>query len=684
MTRFLLMCPAAVLLTLSPESAVALRVSRCDGEGCGLLSLIGRRSALQEWQTCAAELSKKDIVPLLEKLGTAHRDFAGAAGSEVLVVQGFNQRVKTRYALKNFFFPSEEKKKGYNEALEHERVRDWMKRECDTVTPTAYASEQRKHAIAHADDWRSQRFFEGDFLPPVDEQKNFDRARDSRRDDFDTSSPVVRKNAGFLPLFDFHLYRSLVCSNTSGTPLDQIFAKEDVDNTDSSSESAASHKQIALEGVVRTSDAGLVFTQEYANDYHNVFQKLGYESNGNSGTRVYWKTGTLSCDDAKAEIEKQVFSEKGAMETAIWNAKKAKVDFVQCSFVNETDTSKKQFLAVSYHGASDTAADVAELTPVGVPQLGTDQLDLLRKLLNKIESQDLYSSIIVGADANQEMNKTTSIWNSSSEAVWTSQKGTDWQTCEKQRSFLQHQWKKVEKPDSQGKDHVFVLEDNSIEEVDAVYGFDEERLRVRNLEALPALPSAEWPFDHAAVKVAVRLANRSSGADTLIVLQQNLGGDTVVDKVEMSSLFGASEGDTEIQTVRQQMNLYMALYGWPQMLVTMQNSAQFGSWRSSTVPKEFMTRADLAQNFLSDLRSSMTTLLNVGNRSWWPVGNKCSSFVAALEDEVIPTGDLLDAGPLEDEVIPTGDLLDAGPLEISTADKIRRSWDNFWKNVFGF
>jgi hypothetical protein len=80
----------------------------------------------------------------------------------------------------------------------------------------------------------------------------------------------------------------------------------------------------------------------------------------------------------------------------------------------------------------------------------------------------------------------------------------------------------------------------------------------------------------------------------------------------------------------------------------------------------------------------MTTLLNVGNRSWWPVGNKCSSFVAALEDEVIPTGDLLDAGPLEDEVIPTGDLLDAGPLEISTADKIRRSWDNFWKNVFGF
>jgi hypothetical protein len=177
------------------------------------------------------------------------------------------------------------------------------------------------------------------------------------------------------------------------------------------------------------------------------------------------------------------------------------------------------------------------------------------------------------------------------------------------------------------------------------------------------------------VKVAVRLANRSSGADTLIVLQQNLGGDTVVDKVEMSSLFGASEGDTKIQTVRQQMNLYMALYGWPQMLVTMQNSAQFGSWRSSKVPTKFlspddmgMTQADLAQNFLSDLRSSMTTWLNEGNRSWWPVGNKCSSFVAALEDEVIPTGD----------------LLDAGPLEISTADKIRRSWDNFWKNVFGF
>jgi hypothetical protein len=681
MTRFLLMCPAAVLLTLSPESAVALRMSRakqgpCDGEGCGFAAFFsppgGRGapdngpSALPQWQMCAEELSKQDVVPLLQNLGEAHRKFAGAAGSDVLVVQDFNQRVKDRYALTNFFFPSQEKKNDYNQALANDTVGNWMKNECDTVTPAAYALQQRTHAAEHAD-WRSNRFFEGGFLPPHGAKQQDPLPGDFKEQQrkFDTSTSAVREKAGFLPLFDFHLYRSLVCSNKSGKALKEIFGKDDVDNRDATEESEEEQKTKALSDVLVKSEADLVFTQEYHEIYNEVLSEHGYANTGAKDTTlVHWKTSKLHCNNVEENIDKKF----GSAGKVIWTKMSDKFNFVECEHVVGSAKNQKKFLAVSYHGPSNAKLSGEQLFPSLPKDVGEDQLGVLNVLLTEVERAGTYSSIIVGADANQEMKATTTgtSWNSHSAAVWTSSHpGKEWQTCEKQRSFLQHQWKKVEKPDQQGKDHVLARGNaNTVASVDVVYGFDYGReLRVRGNTDLPPLPSAEWPFDHAAVKATVDLAD----APNVIVLQQNLGGNTIVDKVEMSSLVDTSERqtvdkvemsslvdtsehDSEILFVRRKMDLYMALYGWPHMLVTMQNSDEFASWRSSNVGTSSQKVSDLSQNFLSGLGAK--------------VDNKCRPFDVALTKEVIPTGDILGAT----------DFIKLCEYRIR----------DFWKNVFGF
>jgi hypothetical protein len=596
---------------------------------------------------CAEELSKQDVVPLLQNLGEAHRKFAGAAGSDVLVVQDFNQRVKDRYALTNFFFPSQEKKNDYNQALANDTVGNWMKNECDTVTPAAYALQQRTHAAEHAD-WRSNRFFEGGFLPPHGAKQQDPLPGDFKEQQrkFDTSTSAVREKAGFLPLFDFHLYRSLVCSNKSGKALKEIFGKDDVDNRVATEVSEDEQKTKALSDVLEKSEADLVFTQEYHEIYNEVLSEHGYANTGAKDTTlVHWKTNKLHCNNVEENIDRNF----GPAGKVIWAKMSDKFNFVECR--HRGAKNQKKFLAVSYHGPSNAKLSGEQLFPSLPKDVGQDQLGVLNVLLTEVERAGTYSSIIVGADANQEMKATSTgpSWNSNSAAVWTSSHPTkEWQTCEKQRSFLQHQWKKVEKPDQQGKDHVLARgKANTVASVDVVYGFDYGReLRVRGNTDLPPLPSAEWPFDHAAVKATVHLAD----APNVIVLQQNLGGNTIVDKVEMSSLVDTSEHDSEILFVRRKMDLYMALYGWPHMLVTMQNSDEFASWRSSNVGTSSQKVSDLSQNFLSGLGAK--------------VDNKCRPFDVALTKEVIPTGDILGAT----------DFIKLCEYRIR----------DFWKNVFGF
>jgi hypothetical protein len=438
-----------------------------------------------------------------------------------------------------------------------------------------------------------------------------------------------------------------------------------VDNRDATEESEEEQKTKALSDVLVKSEADLVFTQEYHEIYNEVLSEHGYANTGAKDTTlVHWKTSKLHCNNVEEIIDKKF----GSAGKVIWTKMSDKFNFVECEHVVGSAKNQKKFLAVSYHGPSNAKLSGEQLFPSLPKDVGEDQLGVLNVLLTEVERAGTYSSIIVGADANQEMKATSTgpSWNSNSAAVWTSSHpGKEWQTCEKQRSFLQHQWKKVEKPDQQGKDHVLARGTaNTVASVDVVYGFEYGReLRVRGNTDLPPLPSAEWPFDHAAVKATVHLAD----APNVIVLQQNLGGNTIVDKVEMSSLVDTSERqtvdkveisslvdtsehDSEILFVRRKMDLYMALYGWPHMLVTMQNSDEFASWRSSNVGTSSQKVSDLSQNFLSGLGAK--------------VDNKCRPFDVALTKEVIPTGDILGAT----------DFIKLCEYRIR----------DFWKNVFGF
>jgi hypothetical protein len=146
-------------------------------------------------------------------------------------------------------------------------------------------------------------------------------------------------------------------------------------------------------------------------------------------------------------------------------------------------TEPEKFLAVSFHGASNTSNDEGNFG-----KIGKDQLRLLHEILTLVEqNRTYYSSIIVGADANQKLDdsetyeresSTLHAWASSSLEAWTKTSGNDvdkYQTVNKTRSFMQAQFAKAGEEDKKGKDHVLVRNRRKVQmkvkSVEIVYGF---------------------------------------------------------------------------------------------------------------------------------------------------------------------------------------------------------------------
>jgi hypothetical protein len=141
--------------------------------------------------------------------------------------------------------------------------------------------------------------------------------------------------------------------------------------------------------------------------------------------------------------------------------------------------SEKKLLA--FHGASNTSNDEGNFG-----KIGTDQLRLLHEILTLVEqNRTYYSSIIVGADANQKLDDSETYelmlphpWASSSLEAWTKTSGNDvdkYQTVNKTRSFMQAQFAKAGEEDKKGKDHVLVRHSKKVQmkmkSVEIVYGF---------------------------------------------------------------------------------------------------------------------------------------------------------------------------------------------------------------------
>jgi hypothetical protein len=157
-----------------------------------------------------------------------------------------------------------------------------------------------------------------------------------------------------------------------------------------------------------------------------------------------------------------------------------KLNFVECQKKSFTlFTEPEKFLAVSFHGASNTSNDEGNFG-----KIGKDQLRLLHEILTLVEqNRTYYSSIIVGADANQKLDDSEtyermSSWASSSLEAWTKTSGNDvdkYQTVNKTRSFMQHQYAKAGEEDKKGKDHVLVRNRRKVQmkvkSVEIVYGF---------------------------------------------------------------------------------------------------------------------------------------------------------------------------------------------------------------------
>jgi hypothetical protein len=142
-------------------------------------------------------------------------------------------------------------------------------------------------------------------------------------------------------------------------------------------------------------------------------------------------------------------------------------------------TEPEKFLAVSFHGASNTSNDEGNFG-----KIGKDQLRLLHEILTLVEqNRTYYSSIIVGADANQKLDDSEtyermSSWASSSLEAWTKTSGNDvdkYQTVNKTRSFMQAQFAKAGEEDKKGKDHVLVYNSKNVQmtmkSAEIVYGF---------------------------------------------------------------------------------------------------------------------------------------------------------------------------------------------------------------------
>jgi hypothetical protein len=133
---------------------------------------------------------------------------------------------------------------------------------------------------------------------------------------------------------------------------------------------------------------------------------------------------------------------------------------------------------VSFHGASNTSNDEGNFG-----KIGKDQLRLLHEILTLVEqNRTYYSSIIVGADANQKLDDSETyermLWASSSLEAWTKTSGNDvdkYQTVNKTRSFMQAQFAKAGEEDKKGKDHVLVRNRRKVQmkvkSVEIVYGF---------------------------------------------------------------------------------------------------------------------------------------------------------------------------------------------------------------------
>jgi hypothetical protein len=451
----------------------------------------------EKWEKCAKAILRTEPEKTLKDLSQIHVGFwkntlETKVLKEVKVMQHWNQnsngqRTKiVRFSFDNYFFPNLDEmqvfqafaKNGANGSVAV-ATSTWMDTRCGEVNPEAYAKQQR----LNLEQFRTEKTHNA--------QRTFD------------------EEIQFLALFDFHLYRSLLCSNEAGKSLQEIFVK-----------TSKEQKTAVLDRLVKRATPDLVFTQEYHAEYSKSLQESGYrKSTGREkGAVVHWNSNKLYCQDVSEDIEGEVkiqFAERtlelerGASSSHAAEKEKGKsldeklrdekfkekrnksldekfqekLNFVECQKKRDEIHTKfdaaheETFLAVSFHGASNTSNDEGNFG-----KIGKDQLWLLHEILELVEQKRTYSSIIVGADANQKLNESATWkgknWVSSSLDVWTKTSGNDvdkYQTVNKTRSFMQHQYAKAGEEDKKGKDHVLVYNSKNVQmtmkSAEIVYGF---------------------------------------------------------------------------------------------------------------------------------------------------------------------------------------------------------------------
>jgi hypothetical protein len=305
-----------------------------------------------KWSACAnAILKRDDRMELIDQLSKLHmgfdkkiRDHVGK--KTITVMQDWNQETNgssderpTRYAFNQFFFPSEEKMRDLADASSKAR---WMKNECATVNLEAYARE-----------WYQDQAIQAQL------------AKQGKA----SAENTVQQEIGFLALFDFHLYRSLVCSNEGGEDVKDIFGKPD-----------ESEKTKALQSLIQAEKPDLVFTQEYSKKLFGRALETYKATPGQTTAGIHWNPAKLHCEDALDDVKNLVENNmedlqpnEGTLEALNRDKWGKKFNFVKCKKVEnkarqtllhrlwtsriDKEVENGWILAVSYHGASDANAD---------------------------------------------------------------------------------------------------------------------------------------------------------------------------------------------------------------------------------------------------------------------------------------------------------------------------------------
>jgi hypothetical protein len=412
------------------------------------------------WKECVNAILSANPGETLKKLSQTHLAFWKTAlqdkvlGKDVKVMQHWNMNSNgtgtgtARYSFEHFFFPNSEEMAKFEK-----NGTSWMDTQCGEVTPDSYRENQK----ATLEPFRS--------IERNNKQHNFEQ------------------ESQFLALFDFHLYRSLLCSNEVGKSLDEIFAKTSLEQ-----------KKEALNKLVKGATPDLVFTQEYHDVYNETLEANHYNRPvKEKGAVVHWNSKTLVCKDVSQDIASDFENGKLTLkleeakaqeevDTALKKKFEEKLNFVKCqqkrdNAHTEVDTEHGEvFLAVSFHGASNLKNEEV------FGEIGKDQLRLLHEILESVEREGVYSSIIVGADANQKLDDSKTYdneyWASSSLGAWTKTHGKSaekYLTVNKTRSFMQHQYAKAGEEDKKGKDHVLVYNSKNVQmtmkSAEIVYGF---------------------------------------------------------------------------------------------------------------------------------------------------------------------------------------------------------------------